>query len=61
MFQTISNIFNSINVLLNTGNRVVNVFDITVAELEDEAKAHAAKLQETRQARIDSIYPTETS
>lgn len=60
MFQTISNIFNSINVLLNTGNRVVNVFDIGVAELEDEAKAHAAKLRETRPARIDSIYPTET-
>jgi hypothetical protein len=56
MFNTIGNLFNSINVLLNTANRVVNVFDIGVKELEDEAQAHAAKLQETRQARIDSAY-----
>ena len=56
MFQTIGNLFNSINIALNSINRVVNVFDIGVGELEDEALAHAAKLRETRQARIDSAY-----
>lgn len=56
MFNTISNIWASINVGLGLFTRTVNTIDITVRLIEDEIKAHADVLDETRPVRVSSIH-----
>ncbi len=56
MFNTISNIWASINVGLGLFTRTVNTIDITVRLIEDEIKAHADVLDETRPTRVSSIH-----
>jgi hypothetical protein len=56
MLQTIRNIFSSINIVLNSFNRGVNVVDVTLRQIEAEVIGHATVLEQTREERISAIY-----
>ena len=56
MFKTIGNIFSSINIVLNSFNRGVNVVDVTLRQIEAEVVGHATVLEQTRDERIAAIY-----
>lgn len=56
MFKTIGNIFSSINIVLDSFNRGVNVVDVTLRQIESEVVGHATVLDKTREERIAAIY-----